>query len=102
MFEEFNSYPTNGESFAPLFISRSQLEKKEAERAEVLAEVPLLKKVLQRLEKRISFYESVNSIPDDVKTKPEEFMHTVAANKLTRLNLIAEKRYIEARIKNAR
>lgn len=95
--EEYNPYPLNGQYFTPT-IPTPQRQAKEQAREEVLSQVPLLRKVLKRLEQKIAFYDSVNSVPDVVKTKPEEFMHIIAANTLTRNNLQQERSYILAQI----
>ena len=97
MLEEYNPYPLSGQYFTPT-VPAAQQEAKEQAREEALKQVPLLQKVLKRLDQKIAFYDSVNSIPDEVKTKPEEFMHLVTANKLTRDNLMQERSYIQAQI----
>jgi len=99
--EEYNPYPLNGQYFTPT-VPQEQKQAAEDERDEVLTQLPLIKKVLKRLDDKISFYESVNSIPDEVKTKPDEFMHLYAANKLTCDNLKQERGYIQAQINKAK
>lgn len=95
--EEYNPYPLHGQPFMPT-VPTAQQEAKEKAREDVLQQVPLLKKVVKRLDQKIAFYDSVNSVPDEVKTKPEEFMHIIAANKLTRDDLMQERSYIQAQI----
>jgi len=95
--EEYNPYPLHGQPFLPT-IPTAQQEAKEKAREEVLQQIPLLKKVLKRLDQKITFYDSVNSVPDEVKTKPEEFMHIIAANTLARDALIQERSYIQNQI----
>lgn len=77
-----------------------QVTETSQKRTDTLAQLPLLKEVLEHIDARIAFYDSVNSVPEEVHTKPEEFMHVIAANKLTRDNLLAERGFIQSRIGN--
>jgi hypothetical protein len=55
----------------------------------------LIKKMIKRLEHRITFYESVHSIPDEVRTLPNEFMAVHNGNTVTVQNLKEERDYLE-------
>lgn len=72
-----------------------QVLEREKEAKQVQANMPILQETIANLEERIAFYSSVDSIPQEVQTKPEEFMHVTAANRLTRDNLLAEKNRLE-------
>jgi hypothetical protein len=94
-----NVYPNNGEYFtgaAPI----NQQEEQEKKEKETLDQLPLLKEVLDHLESRIKLYSSIDSIPSDVRLHPDEFMHVVEANRLTRTNLQQERNFILNRIKS--
>jgi hypothetical protein len=58
MAEEYNPYPNNGQYFAPI-VPPAQQKAKEDERDEILAQVPLLKKVIGRLDDRIAATDSI-------------------------------------------
>lgn len=49
--------------------------------------------ILARLQERIDFYGSVDSIDVDASVEPEEHLRIVIANKQTRFNLIQERDY---------
>jgi len=93
-----NVYPLTGQAFRPGV--KSIVEKNERSKEQIVEQLPLVKEVLAHLDKQIAFYDSVNSVPDEVLLKPEEFMHLIAANKLTVQNLRAEKGFIESKIKS--
>lgn len=93
-----NVYPLTGQAFRPGV--KSIVEKNKRSEEQIIEQLPLLKEVLAHLDKQIAFYDSVNSVPDEVLLKPDEFMHLIAANKLTAKNLRAEKGYIESKIKS--
>lgn len=89
-----NLYPNDGQYFSPT-EPKDQREAREAEENELFSALPLIKAMIGRLEERITFYGSVESVPDDVLVHPEEFMHVVAANKLVKQNLESEKDFLE-------
>lgn len=95
-----NIYPNSGEPFI-LTTPSKQKSDEEARLHATLAQLPLLQETVDKFNERIAFYDSVNSVPADVMTNPEVFMHIVAANKLTRDNLTAERDIILQRIKEA-
>lgn len=93
-----NLYPNNGEYFS-LRAPRDQLVEAKQEEREAYSHVKLIKEMVGRLEGRVAFYASVDSVPDETLTNPEEFMHVIAANKLTRENLKRELEGLEVLIK---
>lgn len=95
-----NIYPGRGEPFV-LTTPTKQKSDEEAKLQATLAQLPLLQETVDKFDERIAFYDSVNSVPDEVTTDPEAFMHVIAANKLTRDNLIAERDIILQRVKEA-
>jgi glycerophosphoryl diester phosphodiesterase len=99
MTEESNLYPNDGQYFT-LPSPVDQKKEKDQEENEVIGTIPVLKDIVKRLEERIEFYSSVKSIPDEVKVKPEEFMHTVAAYDLLVTNLTQERTYIDSLIED--
>lgn len=95
----FNDISPEGYS-SPLlpFEPQRQSEAKENERAETLAQVPLLRSVLKRLEKRIA---ETDSVKEALKLADKyEITHSEAIILQNILNqqLETERRYIESRI----
>lgn len=92
-----NLYPRSGRYLLAEPIEQAQERVKEA--SQVAASLPLLQETITNLEDRIAFYSSVDSVPQEVATDPEKFMHVIAANRLTRDNLMAERDRLEELIK---
>ena len=90
-----NLYPNDGQVYAE---PKDQIDEKNQEANEVLSALPLINEMLERFNQRIAFYSSVDSIPEEVQTKPDEFMHVATANKLVKDNLEQEKNYLEGLI----
>lgn len=86
--------PNDGSYFAPRIPEDRDIEDKK-EKAETLSTLKVLKDILERFETRIAFYNSVDSIHDEVKTDPQQFLINFNANTLCRDNLRLEKEYIE-------
>lgn len=95
--DDYNVYPN--QPFTPTIPQKQKTEEARSVE-ETLAQVPLLKKTVKRLDDRIAFYTSVDSIPAELHTKPDEFMQAYAANKLTAENLKDERSYIVSRVMN--
>ena len=87
-------YPNDSSYFLPT-EPQDQVIARRKEKASTLEAINVLKEVVQRLEDRIAFYASVDSIPAAVKAKPQQFLIVFNANQLTRDNLRSEKEYIE-------
>lgn len=85
--------PNDGGVFALREPEQQAVERKK-EKAHTLEALPILKDLLTRLEERIAFYGSVDSIADEVKTKPKQFLIVHNSNQLTRDNLRAEMEWI--------
>lgn len=85
--------PNDGTYFAPREPASQAVDRKK-EKAHTLEALPILKDLLNRLQERVDFYGSVDSIPDEVKTNPEEFLRVHNANELVRSNLRAEIEWI--------
>lgn len=85
--------PNDGTYFALRVPEEQEIEGKR-QKAHTLEALPIIKEFIARLDERIAFYGSVDSIPDEVKTKPEEFLIVHNANELTRDNLRSEKEYM--------
>ncbi len=93
-FEQDDLYPNDSSYFIPREPA-DQSVGRQKEKAKTLESKSILEDMVKRLEDKIAFYYSVESIDDDVKTKPDEFMHLYSAYKLVRDILISEKEYIE-------
>jgi hypothetical protein len=85
--------PNDGTYFG-LRVPEQQVIDRQKEKARTLEALPILKDLLDRLEERIAFYASVDSIPSEVKTDPAQFLIVHNANELVRDNLRAEKEWI--------
>ena len=96
-----NLYPNDGQYFRPTEPKQQEVDR-DQEIADTLASIPLLKEVVDNIDKRISFYESTSSYPEEVLGNTELFMHTVAGNKITVANLIIERDFILGRVANVK
>lgn len=92
--EEDNAYLNAGSIFEP----KARQHERDKERAEVIQALPKLREIIQRLDERIKFYKSVDSIPGEVMAEPDVFMHVVAANKVAVEILETEKSLLEGLI----
>jgi hypothetical protein len=88
-----NLYPRNG-AFRPTQPIQQQIEAQKEE-AQTIAALPVLKELVERWRDRVEFFGSLDSVPDEVLADTELFMHTVAGNKVAKLNLQAELDFIE-------
>lgn len=98
-YEPDDVYPND----APLYAQEpsEQIIERKKQRAKTLEALPILQDLLKRLDERITFYESVHSIPDEVRAKPKQFL--IVHNSNTRMAeiLTAEKEYIESLMEEA-
>lgn len=85
-------YP-NDSYYIPREPKEQRLERKR-ESAKVLEMLDFLKEHIERLDKRIKFYESVHSIPNEVKADPEAFLIMHNANEQTALSLKSERDWL--------
>ena len=88
-----NLYPRSG-AYRPMEPRNQQLLN-QMENVQVVKALPLIQDIIKRFEERVSFYGSIDAVPEDVLTLPDEFMHLVAANKLTKSLLQAELEYLK-------
>lgn len=86
-----NLYPKSG--YRPSEPTLQQIEKAK-EAAQVQKALPLIQDILDRFAEKIEFYKSVDSVPEEVLTFPDEFMHYIATNKLVASMLQAELDYL--------
>lgn len=86
-------YPNDGSYYLPREPKDQRIGRKK-EQAKALEKQDILSELIQRLDNRISFYASVDSIPADVKADPEAFLIMHNANEQTRNNLSDEREYI--------
>lgn len=87
--------PNDGSYFMASEPEEQTIERQK-EKAETLEAYHQIQLLIERIQERITFYESVSSIPDKVRTDPREFLimhntHTLMARTLTN-----EKEYIES------
>jgi hypothetical protein len=87
-------YPNDSSYWLPTEPVEQELERKN-EQAKTLEAVNVLQDVVERLNTRIAYYASVDSIPDEVKLDPVAFMTMHNTNQLVRDNLRIEKENIE-------
>ncbi|MDZ4205623.1 MAG: hypothetical protein U1C12_00175 [Patescibacteria group bacterium] len=92
--QEDNLYPADG-SYYTLNEPVEQTVARKKKKAQTLEALPILKVLLDRLDKQIKVLESIDGIPDEVKIDPQQFLVVYNANKLARDILRVEKEYIE-------
>lgn len=92
-FEE-NLYPRSSQFYSPN-EPKEQKEERDKEKEAVLASEPIIKAVIERLQGRIEFYSSVDSVPKELIGSPTDFMHQIAINKGMKAELLAEKEGLE-------
>lgn len=71
-------------------------QERQAEKAKVQGGRELLLELIERWETKIEFYQTIDSIPAEVRADSSKFMLAVAANDLTKRNLQAELDYLTA------
>lgn len=76
--------------------SADQIKARQEEKSEVLKSLELIDQIIERLEARITFYDTNKSIEVDVSTKPEEHLRAVLLAKGMSENLAQEKEWIQA------
>ena len=89
-----NIYPRSAEFFLKEPIS--QARERDATKNQVFHEMPLIRETISNLKKAADIYKSVNSVDDAVLTKPNEFMHIIAASKLASATLRKEVTRLES------
>lgn len=82
-------YPNDGTYFQPE-VPEDRKREERAEKGKVTEGIEFLEEQITYLQGRIAFYDSVSSIPNHVKVRPDEFMHTVAAHEIVRRELELE------------
>ncbi|RYF61366.1 MAG: hypothetical protein EOO27_02335 [Comamonadaceae bacterium] len=85
------------------FIQTEPVEQKEArirESIEIDSQIGLIQEIHAHLTSRIQHYGSIDSITITIQSKPEEFMHVVAANQLAKATLQEELNALEAIIRD--
>jgi len=92
-------YPNSGEFFG-VPVNEEQKQEIKQDKAQAVQAKPVIKKALKYLDELIVFYGSIESISDDVLTNPNEFMHVVAANKLTKQSLVQVREYLNGLIES--
>lgn len=68
---------------------------RQKEKAKTLEALPVIKDLIKRLDEQIQFYEKNSSIPDDVRSDPQEFLIMSNSHLLTARVLTGEKEYIK-------
>lgn len=95
--EEDSLYPNDSSYFLPREPSDQIIERKK-EKAQTLESLNELKSIANRLQERIDFYEKNSSIPDDVRTDPQQFLILHNTYTLVAENLKSEKEFIDGLI----
>lgn len=85
---------TNNNSYFLPREPQDQIIARKKEKASTLEAIGVLTDMLDRMNKRIAFYDSVSAMPDELKTDPTKFMNMHNANQMTRDNLINERDWI--------
>lgn len=89
-----NMYPNAGEYFLPTEPVDQVLERK-AEAAKVKQALKLSEEVIKRLQERIAFYDSVQSINVDLQSDNEKFVRAWFVNREIKQILTNEKEWLE-------
>jgi len=87
-----NLYPSGG--FQPFAEPPAQKKARAQEKGEALAAQPTIEKMIRHFDRRIKFYDSVDSISPEDRNDPATFMHRFDANSLTKQNLEDEKEWL--------
>src|ERR1017187_8749257 len=98
--DESNLYPLDGAAFKT--EPEEQTDEAKLEVAKAQSAGPILRDIIERFRQKIDFYNSVDSIPAEVKTNPQQFLIIHNANELTRDNLIAEVEWLEGLLEEQR
>lgn len=76
---------------APQAVPKDQADAAREEKLQVLDSLPIIKETIASLDESIELLASIDTIPADVLKTPNEFMHTVAANKIAKAVLEVER-----------
>lgn len=98
---EENLYPNDSSYFLPREPEDQSVDRKK-ERANTLEVIGELRKMVDRLQQRIEFYEKTTNIPEDVRTDPQQFLIVHNSYTLTAQTLRSEKEYLEGLIGNTK
>ena len=90
-------YP-NDSSYYNFSEPVEQTVARKKKKAQTLEALHILKELLGRLDKQVSFLGSVDAMPDQLKTDPTNFLNMHNAHQIARDILRAEKEYIEGLI----
>jgi hypothetical protein len=93
--EEDNVYPNDSSQYFMPREPAEQIIERKKEKAQTLEALNEFRAIVNRLEERIRFYESVANIPDEIRTKPDEFLIMHNTHTLMVRTLTSEKEYIE-------
>ena len=89
--------PNDGTFYFPR-EPQDQVIARKKEKAQILESLSVLQELLARWNEKIAFYESVKSIPEEVKLDPKKFMVTIDAHSVIVEIFEAEREYIESLI----
>ena len=86
-------YPRDGAVYQ---VTEPVEQKKERnlEKSKVMAALPLINELIERIQKRITFYDTVSSITVDAGVESGEFLRQWHANQQTKANLEEEREWI--------
>jgi len=93
-----NMYPTNGEYFTPK-IPAEQADELEKEQSEVFNSLPIIQGLIERLDERIAFRDSIKAISVDIQENPELHQKACAVNEMLADALKEEKSILEAYVR---
>lgn len=92
--QEDNAYPNDSTFFWASEPEEQKIARKK-ETAQTLEAISVLQELVDRLNERITFYNSNTTIPDDVRTDPTKFLILHNCYTLVAKTLFSEKEYIE-------
>ena len=78
------------------FVGSSESDEKQdkarkEQTADVMADYPVLREVIENLDASISHLKSLDALPAELQTKPEEMLHVIMANKKAAIILEVER-----------
>lgn len=94
-YESDNMYPSNGEGFSPFTEPQEQTRDRQKEKAKVMEALKLSDEILGRLDERIAFYDSVDSIEVELSEDSEKFVRAWKVAQEIKQILLTEKEWLE-------
>ncbi len=89
--DEDNAYPNSGEWYGQ---PPARIQEEDDEQTKLSQAKPLIRDLIARLDERIVFYGTLDSISADITLEPAKYQQIVEANRVVRDTLLQERNYI--------